>query len=735
MNETLTPGQPTLQNNQNIPAGQAGSPWTAPTQGPSITTPSTAIPDKPVGNYDIAGMIQKSLNQQDELVKNVSAFYTPTEQEVTAQKNLNDSVNALGNFDVSLEGGLQKIMQKPIALEFQQGQQAALTRDAAFTRSSLASAVDANTRVLQSAQTTRTQKLEAAKFLYDANRNSLTDTIQLMKATAPENIATTVDPYSGKMTVTMKNPVTGETYNKDLGVVQTPQKVQNNLKFAQENAVSKPFFTRDGRTIINSNTGEEYSTPEQYYAAGGKNFTDVEDLSGATLLQRKSVVALGDAYKDAGILPTDDMQTALAKLQNSPLYAVATAGKYLKIEKTDPDTGITTTTYINPVNGSVINSNGLSQGGFTGQPGTMRTDRNNNPTAMTTDVARSLGLIEGVDYVQGDKFPGDSKLYTAKLLGNPVETTIKALDTAAQAGKGAFLTQSGKPRWSYISMSDKEWLAKSPMEKRQVITDMYKHEGGSGELVQSLTSDDVKATFNQAFAAAAANGSIPAQQRQYNYRQLQTALQQGDVDQARNILIGTAMATQPADQKNQAIGRADALASITAIDKYLKEYQAAGGDTNLLVGTEQQIANKLGTTIGYDQAFINSQILSAFFKYRRSMSGVAFGKEESADYQKLFPGLGKTGKFNTAVIDGFKQSISLATEAVLGSVMGKQNYDAIFGVGAEQMDALTAHIQSLSGEEQTINDIETLLQQQDTSGSMNKVQGLLQTPAQRLGIY
>jgi hypothetical protein len=30
----------------------------------------------------------------------------------------------------------------------------------------------------------------------------------------------------------------------------------------------------------------------------------------------------------------------------------------------------------------------------------MRTERNNNPTAMTTDVARSLGLVEGVDYIQ-----------------------------------------------------------------------------------------------------------------------------------------------------------------------------------------------------------------------------------------------------------------------------------------------------------------------------------------------
>ena len=35
-----------------------------------------------------------------------------------------------------------------------------------------------------------------------------------------------------------------------------------------------------------------------------------------------------------------------------------------------------------------------------------RTDRSNNPTAMTTDAARAMGLTPGVDYVSGDAFKG-----------------------------------------------------------------------------------------------------------------------------------------------------------------------------------------------------------------------------------------------------------------------------------------------------------------------------------------
>lgn len=102
-----------------------------------------------------------------------------------------------------------------------------------------------------------------------------------------------------------------------------------------------------------------------------------------------------------------------------------------------------------------------------------RTDRNNNPTAMTTDVAKEMGLIEGKDYVNtGDVFDG-GKLATAKLLGDPISTTIKAIDN------GGFQTASGKPHWSYINMPKSQWDAMSYAEKKTTVQSMYKHEGGS----------------------------------------------------------------------------------------------------------------------------------------------------------------------------------------------------------------------------------------------------------------
>lgn len=107
----------------------------------------------------------------------------------------------------------------------------------------------------------------------------------------------------------------------------------------------------------------------------------------------------------------------------------------------------------------------------------MRTDRNNNPTAMTTAVAKEGGLVENVDYAQGDSFvvPGDKgpvTYYTAKLLLNPIELTIRVLDRAT------FFVAHGGARWTYIAIPKFVWDGLAREVKVAVIGWMYQHEGG-----------------------------------------------------------------------------------------------------------------------------------------------------------------------------------------------------------------------------------------------------------------
>ena len=102
----------------------------------------------------------------------------------------------------------------------------------------------------------------------------------------------------------------------------------------------------------------------------------------------------------------------------------------------------------------------------------MRTDLNNNPAAFTVAIARQAGLVLGVDYVPGTRFPLPSFLVTAKLLGDPVATTIRVISAVG------YFTQAGKPRWTYIALPKFVWTALTPDQKRDVVGYHYKREGG-----------------------------------------------------------------------------------------------------------------------------------------------------------------------------------------------------------------------------------------------------------------
>lgn len=103
----------------------------------------------------------------------------------------------------------------------------------------------------------------------------------------------------------------------------------------------------------------------------------------------------------------------------------------------------------------------------------MRTDEHNNPTAFTTDIAFYAGLVKGEDYETGAPFSvGSATFYTAKILKDPIQTTIKVID------KIGFVTKIGGPRWIYINLPKWLWNGMNEFEKTKVIGFMYHHEGG-----------------------------------------------------------------------------------------------------------------------------------------------------------------------------------------------------------------------------------------------------------------
>jgi hypothetical protein len=105
---------------------------------------------------------------------------------------------------------------------------------------------------------------------------------------------------------------------------------------------------------------------------------------------------------------------------------------------------------------------------------TFRTDAHNNPVAFTTDIAKEASLVLGQDYEVGSPFnAGIHTYYTAKLLKDPVQTTIQVID------KIGFFTSRGLQRWIYIGVPKFLWDELSLSQKTAVIGYMYKHEGGT----------------------------------------------------------------------------------------------------------------------------------------------------------------------------------------------------------------------------------------------------------------
>lgn len=216
---------------------------------------------------------------------------------------------------------------------------------------------------------------------------------------------------------------------------------------------------------------------------------------------QETIKTIQTKYPDAGIKSNDTMEQVTAKLKKSQIYQkeVNTGKTAFGVIGTDAQ-GYNVYGFTDTENKTITPAAG-------GGGALMRTDRNNNPTAMTTDVARSLGLIEGTDYVVGDKFPGSSNLYTAKLLGDPTEMTIKALDLAANdPAKSAFYTQSGQPRWTHTAISDAAWSKMTMDQKKNVVASMYQHEGGNGNLLVKGVPKIIK--VNGVDYQVAADGSL-----------------------------------------------------------------------------------------------------------------------------------------------------------------------------------------------------------------------------------
>ena len=133
----------------------------------------------------------------------------------------------------------------------------------------------------------------------------------------------------------------------------------------------------------------------------------------------------------------------------------------------------------------------------------MRTERNNNPTAMTTDYAKMMWLELWVDYEIWDSFIWWDwrTYYTARFLWDPVETAIKAFDR--WAANNVFANEWWVLWHWHLWISNQKWLSMTDKEKREVIDKILQKEWGKMDnmsyYLNNTSNEDGKVTYNPAW--------------------------------------------------------------------------------------------------------------------------------------------------------------------------------------------------------------------------------------------
>jgi hypothetical protein len=129
--------------------------------------------------------------------------------------------------------------------------------------------------------------------------------------------------------------------------------------------------------------------------------------------------------------------------------------------------------------------------------------------------------------------------------------------------------------------------------------------------------------------------------------QIDDSLTAGDIPGAQDKLLTVARSSATGTQQNEINGLATTLQALDDIEYALNEWQQAGQSTNFFVGTEEAIRNKIGKTKDPALAAIATKILATMQSYRLKVTGKAFTQQETQEYKKVFPDIGKEMDFNT----------------------------------------------------------------------------------------
>ena len=200
--------------------------------------------------------------------------------------------------------------------------------------------------------------------------------------------------------------------------------------------------------------------------------------------------------------------------------------------------------------------------------------------------------------------------------------------------------------------------------------------GGDTTSIPLNTSEEIQNAFNRSVLGLSKDA------RGFAISTFNDLLGQGRIDEAKSLVLQTAMEGADADTGRKLLGREEALGAIDDIRGSLQRYIEAGGSTNVLRGGYEKLIQKLGQTSDPTLAGIENDIRLAIQAYRQAVSGAAFTESESKEYQSVFPDINRSHTLNTAKLDSLENLFSRNQEVFFKQKLGSQNYNALFGEAA-----------------------------------------------------
>lgn len=243
---------------------------------PSLpTTPVSLNPSTQVSSSKLAGT--KTMSDVDALLQSNSKKYgdvrdqilkamMPGSQELNLEKKLADLDSLSRNLNLSAQAGINQIKNKQIPMQFIVGQAKSVMEDANLQLQTLSAERASIVDQLGLAQRAREVSLNVLQTLYQFDKEDEAVAEQAKKLQRAEQ--------------------------------------ESAKEFALQYGVTAPFY-KIGSTVYNTSTGKAYSTPEEFFKAGGakdwSNIQNVEvqtdDMAGAPTSYKEWVYAVKDGYK------------------------------------------------------------------------------------------------------------------------------------------------------------------------------------------------------------------------------------------------------------------------------------------------------------------------------------------------------------------------------------------------------------------------------------------------------